>query len=218
MAGIVYSSGVGFTPITVHGNDIRTVTFQTTAGAPIGAPFQFAAVPRMSGYSFVMQQGPACSSRCQFVSYGSGNPLRLGGGYLLGPAAFPRYYPFPYSSMPFDNWAQASGSTYNDVAGASAGAWNSSTPVQGFIAVRFTSSLLAAGDHYGYFDVTYDPTPSMANGALTINGWAYETDTGASLVTTPLSSVPEPSGTIPAGLSLLALGAAGIRARRKRTA
>jgi MYXO-CTERM domain-containing protein len=214
-AGVVYSSSVGFTPITVTGGQTKTVTFQKPGGTSIGAPFQVAAVATGSIFSFVLQNGPACTNKCELVSYSGGNPLRLGGGYLIGPGVFPKYpLPPPYSWVAVNPWVQATSSTWNDIAGDT-GAWNQyGTPVRGFLPIRFTSSLLSAGDHYGYFDVSYDPTPTMGNGTLTINGWAYETLADTAL-TTP---TPEPASVTCAGLGLLALGSAGIRARRKKAA
>src|SRR5262249_8970838 len=52
-----------------------------------------------------------------------------------------------------------------------------------------------------------------------ILGWAYETDANAGIVTaeTALSQVPEPATEFLMGLGLLALGAAGIRAKRRNT-
>ncbi len=66
---------------------------------------------------------------------------------------------------------------------------------------------------YGWADVTL--TNDGDSGIFTINRWAYE-DSGASILAGPpgASAVPEPAS-FAVGLGALALGAAGLRRRRR---
>ncbi len=59
--------------------------------------------------------------------------------------------------------------------------------------------------HYGWAEVNIQPQ------SIKIKEWAYESTAGASIMV----PVPEPAGA-PVGLGLLALGAAGVSAYRKR--
>jgi hypothetical protein len=73
--------------------------------------------------------------------------------------------------------------------------------------VRFQSTSLSPGTHYGYLNLT-------RNGStLTVTGWGYET-TADTAITTAETATPEPATSIPIGLGLLALGAAGLRRKR----
>ena len=203
-AGVI-TSGPGFTPIHVAPGQTKVVDF----GSGLGAIFQFAEVSAYSsGFSAVLQRGPAAAcpgGTCQqflFPGYNN-NPARLGNNYAISVARA---------------WfGNVGAGTTNDIAGISSGSWNAAagTKVQGFLGVRFTSTKLSAGYHYGYFDISYDNAPSYANGTMTIGGWAYDDQSGVP-ITTPDGGVPEPATMLPMGLGLLALGAAGIRAKRSR--
>jgi MYXO-CTERM domain-containing protein len=68
--------------------------------------------------------------------------------------------------------------------------------------------------YYGWAQVTL--TEGERFGTFTINQWAYE-NTGASILTGQTSAVPEPSA-YALGVGALALGAAGLRRRRRTRA
>lgn len=100
--------------------------------------------------------------------------------------------------------------------GGTGGTFNASQP--GLAGIRFnTGTFLNPMYHYGWVRLEYTGTPSPDS--ITAIDWAYETAVNEKIAagqTTELSSAPEP-GTI--AMSLLALGAAGVLAlRRKRIA
>jgi hypothetical protein len=127
----------------------------------------------------------------EFINRSSGgnDPVKVAGGVTIGPT----------SLAGGSAWygAESPRGTSNDLQ-ASDGEFNPGD--QGYLAIRFDDG----GDfYYGWVDLT------RANvGILTLYRWALE-DVANVAVVTP---VPEP--TVPA-LSLLALGATGLRRRRR---
>lgn len=96
--------------------------------------------------------------------------------------------------------------------------------VRGYLGFRLPDG--ASGFYYGWFDVTvsrdgtghaggivgsttYQPVGTPSNFSLTIHAWAYD-DTGAGILAGQTSAVP--GG---AGLAALAVGASGLRRRRR---
>ena len=89
---------------------------------------------------------------------------------------------------------------------------NFTSGVNGFFGFRFTDTGLT-NTFYGWAELNLDTT---SPGTMTINRWAYNNVAGGSIKvgqTTADTSVPEP-GTL--SLTLLGLGAGGVRAWRKR--
>lgn len=105
----------------------------------------------------------------------------------------------------------------NDFDSVGSGGWNlgnsSQTGVQsarGFLAFRISDG---ASDHYyGYLDLEMSRSGVETNSTLTItiHGWAYESTAGQQIVIGGAAAVP--GG---AGLAALAVGAAGLRGRRR---
>jgi hypothetical protein len=194
-AGIV-SNSQGFVPLTVGAGQSGSINF----GGTVGSIFRFAGITTSSfpsSANFVIQRGFDGANQ-QILSLSGNDPVRLGTNYSVS-AIRP--------------WVNASNGTENDIAGFSSGNWNGSGTVAGFLGIRFQSSALTSGYHYGYFDVVFDNTPSSANGLLTIRGWAYETDANTAIMA-PFA--PEPSSLLLAGLGMLSCGAAGIRSLRSQ--
>ena len=89
---------------------------------------------------------------------------------------------------------------------------NFTTGVNGFFGFRFTDTGLT-NEFYGWAELNLD---TASPGTVTINRWAYNDVAGGSIKvgqTTADTAVPEP-GTL--SLTLLGLGAGGVRAWRKR--
>jgi len=83
-----------------------------------------------------------------------------------------------------------------------------SNSVRGFVGFRFDNG---GNDNFGYFDVEWSRT-GVGQGStltLTIHGWAYD-NSGAAI--TIGGATPIPGGT---GLAALAIGAVGLRGRRR---
>jgi hypothetical protein len=124
-----------------------------------------------------------------FINRSSGNdPVKVAGGVTIGPTSLAGGSVW-YGAVSYQT-------SSNDLQ-ANDGEFNPGD--QGYLAIRFEDG----GDYYyGWVDLT------MANdGIMTVNRWALE-DVANVAVVTP---IPEP--TVPA-LSLLALGATGLRRRR----
>jgi hypothetical protein len=194
-AGVVTSSSQGFIPFTIGAGQSVSVDF----GSGIGSPFRFAGVDTFftaPSASFVIQRGFAGAN--QQILTPDNDPNRLVLNYVIS------------AGRP---WANVGNGTENDIAGADGGKWNGSGTVAGFLGIRFQSSALTSGFHYGYFDVAYDNTPDSDSGKLTVRGWAYETDANTA-ITTPGATAPEPSSLLLSGLGMLSCGAAGLRSLR----
>ncbi len=210
-AAVVTSTSVGFTPFTIMGGQSLVINF----GGAVGSPFQVNGIAATFTYSsvvynntsFVLQTGGDGSNR-QFI--GSNDPYRLGTNYVISAA---RTFDYVATADP-DN-------TTNDIAG-DAGEWNGvqGSIVEGFLGFRFESPALDSGFHYGFLDIVYDNTPSSDSGALTVRGWAYESDADTNITTfaTGPAVVPETSSLMLAGLGMLACGGAGLRALRAQKA
>src|SRR6185295_2004604 len=162
------TSGTGFAPVTIAPTQVAAIGF----GGGVGSPFQFAEAVISSSMQAVIQRGPQAGITQSIVAaIGINDPRRLGAGYLISAGL---------------NWYGNAVGTANDIAGNSAGQWNSPTTaevVRGFLGIRFISPALSPGLHYGFFDVSYDNNPSSSNGKLTIWAWAFETDPDTSITT-----------------------------------
>ncbi|MBC8104167.1 MAG: PEP-CTERM sorting domain-containing protein [Cytophagales bacterium] len=201
-AGVVTSSSQGFVPLTIGLGQSGSVDL----GNGANSVFNFAGLASFvysSNASFVIQNNGAIPGLNQQVLAltGVNDPNRLGLNYVIS------------AGRP---WANAGNSTTNDIAGGTGGNWNGAGTVNGFLGIRFKQSALTSDYNYGYFDISYDNTPTSDNGTLTIRGWAYETNAGQA-ITTPAPVAPEPSSLMLAGLGMLSCGAAGLRALRAQT-
>lgn len=83
------------------------------------------------------------------------------------------------------------------------GLFNSFIGTRGYAGVQF--DIPGGSPHFGYLDVAVDQTGNK----LTLYGGAYESQTGVGIAA---GAVPEPSG-----LALLAMGAAGLAAWRRKS-
>jgi len=121
----------------------------------------------------------------------------LGTGFLIGPSLAVSNFgvtpPFGNESHPGHNQAVF---TYG---GGASGGLHSGTQYVGF---KF---LLGSQTDYGWASIT------ISSHNITFNNWAYETS-GAAIAA---GAVPEPANAA-AGLGLLALGAAGVSAYKRR--
>jgi hypothetical protein len=79
---------------------------------------------------------------------------------------------------------------------------------QNFVGFRFVDG---AQTDYGWANITLNPSSNPAITSITIHNWAYD-NTGAAIT---VGQVPEPAQSA-AGLGLLALGAAGVSAYKRR--
>ena len=96
----------------------------------------------------------------------------------------------------------------------SLGSWQAPTngSLQGYIAFAISDGV--SSYYFGYFDVTVSNngrTGTTSVYTLTINGWAYNSVAGQSITIGAPAAVP--GG---AGLAALAVGAAGLRGRRRK--
>jgi hypothetical protein len=136
-------------------------------------------------------------SRGNGVIYASAqnlNPIWLGTGATIGPGT----------------GYQAPGDGYPDIGPI----FGNGTPGRGFLALTLRNPAGASSSDifYGFADVTIHPDYS-----LTLNAFAYESDSGAAITTFIGSPVPEPAA---AGLLVLGLlglsGLQGLAAQRRR--
>ena len=77
---------------------------------------------------------------------------------------------------------------------------------EGFVGFRFDDG--AGGDLFGWARITFDPG---TDNTFTVNEFAYTTDPDHQIAAGQTSAVPEPTS-----LGLLALGAVGVLANRRR--
>ncbi len=83
--------------------------------------------------------------------------------------------------------------------------------VDGFLGFRFDN---VSGTHYGWSKINIDL--NGPNSSFTIKEWAYESVPNASItVGATAAAIPEPSTNVMMGLSLLAMGVAGVRRWRE---
>ena len=75
----------------------------------------------------------------------------------------------------------------------------------GYLGVRFNAG---GNQHFAWMRLTVEPNNSATPRAITVHEWAYESVPGVGIAA---GAIPEPSG-----LGLLALGSAGLAARRRR--
>lgn len=218
-AAIVTSASVGWSAQTIS----RTGNGPTTGGYNNGGVIQTFGDPLLSAPSVGNYFGPYVSIRGtvarRWVSFNnawanmslvaapalSSTPPRLGFCQPIGATLGGSHQ---WSSGPWETIAKSS---FNVGASGSYG-WNLSgtgaASVRGFFAFRIADG---SGDYYyGYFDVEVSRTGIDSNSTMsvTIHGWAYNSVAGQ-LISTPCAV---PGGT---GLAALAVGAAGLRGRRR---
>jgi len=108
-----------------------------------------------------------------------------------------------------NNWGGANGLTYQLLSSQPPNPWNNTASgLTGYIFFRFQDNGTGAASdfYYGWLEVSRN-----AQGVYTLNRWAYETVGGvAAQIGAP---APIPGG---AGLAALAVGAAGLRGRRRK--
>ncbi len=125
---------------------------------------------------------------------------RLGGGVNVGPGA---------------GFLNLTGSGFGARASLASGngfpnsQWASPSPSTGYLGLRFTG--VGGVTQYAWLQLTVDGNTNPGARKITLIGAAFE-NTGAAIQT---GAVPEPTTT---SLGLLALGAFGLMAHRKRTA
>jgi hypothetical protein len=200
VASVVTSSSVGWSGWTGVVSSINgTLNYTAFGTALLNGGFRFS-VRQWTGVRLAYAR-----------ALGGGNRIgrsRLGGGSVIGP------------NPPGGNWSSNNGTAIAFSTRSLNGPWSplgqkawslAAAPgpdsVRGFLPFRIGA---ASGFYYGYFDVEVsrngNTVPSMFS--MTIHGWAYENTLNGS-ITTP-SSVPG------SGLAALAVGAAGLRGRRRR--
>lgn len=141
------------------------------------------------------------------------DPRLLGLGFEVGPAGqWAGMSTFGFGSHDLAASSSRAGVSSFFTSGSSAFVgstpWSSNTTVgdfarteRGYIGLRFTRN--AVDFHYAWLDVE----ANLDTRELTVHGWCFETEPNVGVVT------PAPG---PAGLGLLAMGAAGIRRSRRR--
>ncbi len=151
----------------------------------------------------------APNNNLSFINWGTANdgedyndPAQWRGAQTFGASALNGVASAFGPAYTVHSWFQAvnSHTTSNDIAWSSFGA----TP-QGALAIGIRFDAGAGNYHYGWVEISND-----ANGAYSVERWAVETTAN-----TAASYAPVPG---PMGLTALALGAAGIRRSRKRSA
>lgn len=176
--------------------------------------FEFRSVANaVVNFNYYYNTAPSAPSFASFVNinptlgfYGYNDPARFGPNQNLSTAAGLNFTTFDYSrgtnhdlfnrnlyfsATYFGGYSFYSG-TY--------GAWGAGQ--RGFLLFRFDG---AGGDHYGYFDISI----ASDGESMRIHGWAFndQVDGGISTI-----ALPAPGSV---GLACLALGAAGIRRKRR---
>ncbi|MDE0808452.1 MAG: hypothetical protein OSB69_03815 [Alphaproteobacteria bacterium] len=150
----------------------------------------------------------APNNNLSFINWGTANsvgandPAQWRGAQTFGASANQGDASVFGGSYTVHSWFQAANShTHsNDIAWSSFG----DTP-QGALAIGIRFDAGAGNYHYGWVEISND-----ANGAYSVERWAVETTAN-----TAASYAPVPG---PIGLTALALGAAGVRRSRKRSA
>ena len=140
--------------------------------------------------------------------------VNLGLGFGVGPSLATGYnFGGRANDRSMLSWINAG--THNTVA-IPLNAKNFTSGVDGYFGFKFTDAGLANA-YYGWAELNLD---TASPGTVTINRWAYESCTGQSIAAgattggaTCGGSVPEPDTL---SLTLLGLGAGGVRAWRKR--
>jgi hypothetical protein len=145
---------------------------------------------RLGGVQAKGDQGAALHRYLLDVGVAVGSPMDFGKNSMIN-----------YSSGPVGGPLVANGS-FGDIVIEESGS------VRGFVAFRLVDGL---DSYYGYFDVEWSRTGTDVGSILSLNihSWAYNSVAGQS-ITTGASAVP--GGT---GLAALAVGAAGLRGRRR---
>ena len=142
--------------------------------------------------------------------------VKLPAGFVVGPTLAAGYLLPAGGSQSYRNLLSKSFDA--DAIGIDANAKNFTSGADGFFGFRFTDAGLA-NQFYGWAELNLNTT---SPGTATINRWAYESCTGQSITagatsggatTCGGSTVPEPDAL---SLTLLGLGAGGVRAWRKR--
>ena len=209
-----YTSGPGGT--TWH-RTTNTQTFQVN-----GQNFSIQAfnqrtfaVPRLMGGAFGGEGGVAGVS-----GYPLGTVLNLNGGATVGGGATSfltaGYYGLPLLGRRFDSGSATTNPPTNGAAigGVDAPSGGTRTTgnflstggeIRGYVGFELTGLSGGVSTMYGYFDVGYDWTTNT----VTVYSWSYQDD-GSPITIGPPSAVP---GGV--GLSALAIGAAGLRGRRR---
>lgn len=189
----------------------RRYTFYNTS---YFGDFSFRSVANaVVNFNYYYNTAPSAPESASFVNnnpifgyYGGNDPVRFGANQNLSSAAGLGFSTFNYyrgtnhdifnrslyvSFSYFGGYSYYSG-TY--------GAWRAGN--RGFLLFRFDG---IGGDHYGYFDISIAPDGE----SMRIHGWAFndEVDGGISTI-----ALPAPGSV---GLACLALGAAGIRRKRR---
>jgi hypothetical protein len=139
--------------------------------------------------------------------YYTDNVQNLAVSFVVGPTVTPFSWGRGNDGFYYRRNAMASGTFYGNPYGPRIGydfAYNGFAPGRNFFGFRFDDGI-GAGLNYGFGVIDFD----LASGTVTISEWQYETDDDVGV-----HVVPEPNS-----LALLAAGAAGVAAyRRRRTA
>lgn len=133
---------------------------------------------------------------------GANDPAQWRGSQTFGANALNGVASVVGAAYTVHSWFQATNNhaTRNDIGWATFG----NTP-QGSLAIGIRFDAGAGNYHYGWVEISND-----ANGAYSVERWAVETTANTAASYTPVPG--------PMGLTALALGAAGVRRSRKRSA
>ena len=150
----------------------------------------------------------APNNNLSFINWGTANsvgandPAQWRGSQTFGANALNGVASVFGTAYTVHSWFQATNShaTRNDIAWTNFGA----TP-QGALAFGIRFDAGAGNYHYGWVEISND-----TNGAYSVERWAVETTANTAASYTPVPG--------PMGLTALALGAAGVRRSRKRSA
>jgi len=204
-AGVVEAAIIsGNTPVVLTSPGLAAPTFQSTGlGDTLVANVFKGRLRQSVTYGLAVRAGGIWGPDSAALNDGIHRNL-LGVGAVVGGAGMT----FNNSRMYIASLGTASGSVAANTSPPFVVIDPTSNSLRGFVGFRFDDSGTTL---YGYFDVEWSRTGVNQGSILTviIHGWAYD-NSGAAI--TIGGATPIPGGT---GLAALAIGAAGLRGRRR---